>query len=383
LADEAVVTAPAAPEQDRALAAPFGTIGVVLPARETFGLLKSGAVALCARDFAAHSRFRDSITILGSAVCEYPDVRYRRLVDWRRWYLRGRTAYVRAVIRAAEEDGFAVLEIQNRPQFVAALHRGLPGVKLTLHLHNDPQDMEGSRSPAERQALLQRVDAVYCVSAFVLRQFLSGVRDDAGKAIVVYNGVAAGAAAAPKEKVFAFAGRLIRDKGVAELTQAFAIAAPDLPGWRLVIAGEDSAKLFAGRRAPLAQARDALGERLTLLGQVSHADAMALFGRAEIAVVPSIWQEPFGRTAVEAMGQGCAVIATCAGGLAEVVDGAGEIIDARDIPAFAAALRRVALDEPLRRRLQEKARTRAQEVFDIRRVTESLDAARARLLTKR
>ncbi|MGD0640087.1 MAG: glycosyltransferase family 4 protein, partial [Roseiarcus sp.] len=215
------------------------------------------------------------------------------------------------------------------------------------------------------------------------RQFLSGVRDDAGKAIVVYNGVAAGAAAAPKEKVFAFAGRLIRDKGVAELTQAFAIAAPDLPGWRLVIAGEDSAKLFAGRRAPLAQARDALGERLTLLGQVSHADAMALFGRAEIAVVPSIWQEPFGRTAVEAMGQGCAVIATCAGGLAEVVDGAGEIIDARDIPAFAAALRRVALDEPLRRRLQEKARTRAQEVFDIRRVTESLDAARARLLTKR
>ena len=107
---------------------------------------------------------------------------------------------------------------------------------------------------------------------------------------------------------------------------------------------------------------------------------MALFARAEIAVVPSIWQEPFGRTAAEAMGQGCAVLATRAGGLAEVLDDAGEIIDARDIPAFAAALRRVALDEPLRRRLQEKARARAQEVFDIRRVTESLDAARARLL---
>ncbi len=362
---------------------PSGKIGVVLPSRETFGLLKSGAVALCARDFAAYSRFRDSITILGAAVCEYPDVRYRRLVDWRRWWLRTRTAYVRAVVRAAREERFAVLEIQNRPQFVAALRQALPEVKLTLHLHNDPQEMEGSRSPAERQALMRRVDAVYCVSAFVLGQFLFGVRDEAGKAIVVYNGVAAAEPATPKEEIFAFVGRLIRDKGVVELTRAFAIAAPDLPGWRLVIAGEDSAKLFHGRGAPLAREREALAERLTLLGQVSHAEAMGLFARAEIAVAPSIWREPFGRAAVEAMAQGCAVIATRAGGLGEVVDGAGEIVDAGDIPAFAAALRRLASDEALRRRLQEKARARARDVFDIRRVTETLDAARARLLTKR
>ena len=366
-----------------ALGAPTGKIGVVLPARETFGLLKSGAVALCARDFAAYSRFRDQITILGAANCEYPDVRYRRLMDWRRWRLRTRTAYVRAVVRAAREEEFAVIEIQNRPQFVAALRRALPEVKLTLHLHNDPQEMEGSRSAAERRALLRRVDAVCCVSAFVLGRFFSGVRDDAGKAIVVYNGVAAAESATPKEKIFAFVGRLIRDKGVVELTRAFAIAAPDLPGWRLVIAGEDSAKLFHGRGAPLARERDALADRLTLLGQISHAEAMALFARAEIAVAPSIWREPFGRTALEAMGQGCAVIATRAGALEEVVDGVGEIVDAGDIPALAAALRRLASDEALRRRLQEDARARAREVFDIRRVTETLDAVRARLLAER
>ncbi len=378
-----MVIASAAPAQDRAVAALSGKIGVVLPARETFGLLKSGAIALCMRDFALYSRFRDRITIVGAAVCEYPDVRYRRLVDWRRWYLRGRSAYVRAVVRAAAEEGFAVLEIQNRPQFVAALRKGLPEVKLALHLHNDPQGMDGSRRPAERQALLRQVDAVYCVSAFVLRRFLAGVRDDAGKAMVIYNGVAARESATPKERIFAFVGRLIRDKGVAELTRAFAIAAPDLPDWRLVIAGEDSAKLFLGRGAPLARDRDALADRLTLLGQVSHAEAMALFARAEIGVVPSIWQEPFGRTALEAMGQGCAVIATRAGGLAEVVDGAGEIVDARDIPAFAAALRRVASDEPLRRKMQEKALARARDVFDIRRATETLDSARARLFSLR
>ena len=51
--------------------------------------------------------------------------------------------------------------------------------------------------------------------------------------------------------------------------------------------------------------------------------------------------------------------------------------------ANAAALRRLAADEALRRRLQEKARARASEVFDIRRVIEPLDAARARLLAGR
>jgi len=71
---------------DDALVRP-ARIGVVLPPRETFGVRKSGAVALCVRDFARHSRFVDSIDILGAGVCEYPDVRYRRLTGWRRWAL--------------------------------------------------------------------------------------------------------------------------------------------------------------------------------------------------------------------------------------------------------------------------------------------------------
>ena len=357
-----------------------GEIGVVLPLRESFGVKKSGAVALCARDFAAFSRFSDSIAILGAAECEYPEVRYTRLVGWRRWWLRDRTAYVRAVIHAAKARRFAVLEVQNRPQFVAALRKALPGVRLALHLHNDPQTMEGSRRAAERRALIERLDAVYCVSAFVRERFLDGVADEAGKAIVVHNGVATSGPAAAKEPIVAYVGRVIRDKGVVELTRAFALAAPNLPGWRLAIAGADAEKLFVGPRAALARERDALGEKLTLLGQVSHAEAMELFARAEIAAVPSIWREPFGRTAVEAMGRGCALIATREGALAEVVGDAGQFVDARDVAAFAATLGHLAADAALRRVLQARALARAREAFDIRRTTAVLDAARARLL---
>ena len=39
--------------------------------------------------------------------------------------------------------------------------------------------------------------------------------------------------------------------------------------------------------------------------------------KSEIAVVPSRWEEPFGRTALEASSYGCAVIITNVGGLPE------------------------------------------------------------------
>jgi glycosyltransferase involved in cell wall biosynthesis len=360
--------------------APPGKIGVILPSRETFSLLKSGALSLCARDFANYSRFRDVITIVGAAECEYPDVRYRRIVDWRRWWLRGRDAYARAIARVAREERFKILEIWNRPYTAHQLLKRLPGTRLALHLQNDPQEMTGSRSSAERRELLRHLGGVYCCSEYIRAKFLEGVEDPQGKTIVVYNGIASNPAAVPKERIFAFVGRVIPVKGAVELVRAFAQVAQDLPDWRLAIAGEDAEGLLRGPRSPVSAEREALGERLTLMGQVSHAAAMALYARAEIAVVPSLWQEPFARSAIEAMSNGCALIATARGGLAEVADGVGEIVEPADIAGFAATLRRVATDGALRRNMQAAGKAKTREVFDISRVTAKLDEARARLL---
>ena len=357
-----------------------GKIGVILPSRETFTLQKSGALSLCSRDFANYSRFRDSITIVGAGECEYPDVRYRRLVDWRRWLTRGRDAYASAVVRVAKEEDFKVLEIQNRPYTVGRVRKRLPGAQLALHLQNDPQEMTGSRTAAERRELLRNLGAVYCCSEYIRGKFLEGVDDPSGKTIVVYNGVASAPVAAPKERIFAFVGRVIPVKGAVELVKAFALAAPHLPDWRLAIAGDDPQGLLNGSRSAIAAEREALGERLLLMGQVSHAAAMALYARAEIAVVPSLWQEPFARSAIEAMSNGCALIATARGGLAEVAAGVGEIVEPADAAAFAAALRRLATDDALRRRMQAAGTAKTRDVFDIRRVTATLDEARARLL---
>lgn len=349
----------------------------MLPSRETFSIRKSGALALCARDFAHFSRFRDEIIIVGAGACEYPDVCYLRIENWRRWWRRGRTAYADAVARAGRERGWRLIEIFNRPPAIAMTRARLPDVKLALHLENDPQTMDGARTSGERIRLLRHLDAVYCCSQFVRDKFLEGVGDETGKAVVVYNGIDTEVVPMRKEPIVAFVGRIVPVKGVVELVRAFALAAPDMPGWRLVIAGDDPEGLLDG---VVARHRAALEGKLMLLGQVSHADAMTLYARAEIAVTPSLWEEPFGRSAVEAMSRGCALISTARGGLAEVVAGAGEIVEPEDCDSFAAALRRVAGNADGRRELQRRALDRARNVFDIRTVTKSLDEVRARLL---
>ncbi len=339
-----------------------GRIGVVLPSRESFTLRKSGAVALCARDFQRFSRHAGRIDIIGAGPCEYADVPYRRLEGWRRWWRRERWAYADAVAQAAAD--YALLEVQNRPYMMTRLRRRTKA-KLALHLHNDPQTMDGARTRAERAGLLAACDAIYCVSDFIRGRFLEGLGED-GRVVTILNGAPLPDVQTPKEKIVAFTGRVSAIKGTAELIAAFRAARPE--GWRLVVAGGDPEGLARG------------GEGVELLGQVSHAQAISLLARAEVAVVPSLWDDPCPRAAIEALAQGCALLTSRRGGLPEIGGEAALYIDPADAGAFAEALRRLCADDGLRRDLQARALARARAQFEIGAATARLDAARMRLL---
>ena len=107
---------------------------------------------------------------------------------------------------------------------------------------------------------------------------------------------------------------------------------------------------------------------------------MALLASAEIAAVPSMWEEPFGRAAVEAMAQGAALIASRRGALPEIAGDAALYVEPGDVAGFAATLRGLAQDVELRRRLQAAGRARAADLFEIGAATGRLDALRSRLL---
>lgn len=115
-----------------------------------------------------------------------------------------------------------------------------------------------------------------------------------------------------------FLGRIERRKGVEALGQALAAAlAHDTELHAVLIGndpGEDGGAVMAGLQRALAPVVD----RVHILGELPRQDALAVVARAELALVPSLW-ESFGYVCVEAMALGVPVIASDTGGLAEIV----------------------------------------------------------------
>jgi D-inositol-3-phosphate glycosyltransferase len=170
-----------------------------------------------------------------------------------------------------------------------------------------------------------------------------------------------------------YAGRLERLKGADTLLEAVAELArrPGFDDVHTLLAGADSgdgqrqAGHPAGERGRLEElaARLGVGDRVTFLGAVSHADLADLYAVADVCVVPS-HTESFGLVALEAQASGTPVIAAAVGGLLDIVeDGAtGWLVESRAPHDYAERLAQVLGDDRLRRRMGDRARDRAAQL---------------------
>jgi glycosyltransferase involved in cell wall biosynthesis len=139
----------------------------------------------------------------------------------------------------------------------------------------------------------------------------------------------------------------------------------DRPRWSCWMAGG------AQRPHELAHVAEmrALAERLGVGGRVrwlgERADVPRLLAAADLLCQPNLGPEPFGITYVEAMYAGLPVVAAATGGALEIVtDATGVLVPAGDAPSLANALRTLASDAALRRRLGEAGPARARELCD-------------------
>lgn len=152
-----------------------------------------------------------------------------------------------------------------------------------------------------------------------------------------------------------YVGRLVAEKGVADLIAALALL-PD--HCHLLIVGDGV------ERAALQQAAQAAGvaARVTFQAGVPSAAMPEIYHRCDVLVVPSRttsgWKEQFGRVIIEAMSCGIPVIGTSSGEIPRVIDDAGVIV-AEGAPAeLAAALQRLAATPALAAELAQRGRAR-------------------------
>ena len=192
------------------------------------------------------------------------------------------------------------------------------------------------RSRAMYAEVMDRADAVLCVSEKLRNELLAAFPGHAGKIQVVPNAVEIAAMPVRPNPVdqlhkWIYIGKVAAAKGVGELVEAFAIAVKDEPELRLTILGS----------GPLVEPLRARAAELDLSGRITFHDAVPPqrvfeFLHAHDLLVHPSKSETFGMTTVEAVGSGMPVLVTRCGGPEETLAGldgvAGMLIDVSEDP---------------------------------------------------
>lgn len=348
-------------------------VATVLPPREAFAPGAAGAIALLAHRLARHPGPFTPRVIAPPHSAPFADVPFAAArASWLPAPLARR--YAGGVARLLRRDPPALVEVHNRPDVAGFLARAFPAIPVMLFLHNDPRGMRHARTPAARAALSARLAAVVAVSGHIAALWGPEAR-------VLPNCIDLAAIPdAPREKLILFAGRVVADKGADAFVAACALALPGLPGWRAEMIGADRFGPDSPETPWIAALRPrAAAAGVVLRGYLPHDAVLAAMARAAIAVVPSRWPEPFGLTALEAMGAGAALLYAPRGGLPEVAGEAGVPIDPDAPQTIAAAIAALAADPAGRDALAAAGIARAR-LFDTTAIAPRLDALRMDVL---
>jgi glycosyltransferase involved in cell wall biosynthesis len=185
---------------------------------------------------------------------------------------------------------------------------------------------------------------------------------------------------ASDEIVVGVVGRLVWEKGYAEIFEATRLLRTRVPKARFVIAGPaEPGKADAVPSTAVAQAER---DGVVFLGY--RADVDDLYAALDVYVLAS-YREGFPRSAMEAAAMGVPIVATNIRGCRQVVDHGltGLLVPPKDAGALAGAIERLARQSELRASMSRAAIVKAQEEFDERRVIDFTLALYARLLKER
>jgi len=150
-------------------------------------------------------------------------------------------------------------------------------------------------------------------------------------------------------------------KGLAYLLEAVAKLRTEAPHAHLVVIGRMRPQ-DPGRRIA---AELGIEDAVTFTGNISYEEMLHLYGQAEIAVVPSLY-EGFSLPAIQAMSAGLPLVCTRAGAVPEVAGTDGEtalIVQPGDAAALAGAIKTLLESPELRTKLSTNARARVLDKF--------------------
>ena len=286
-------------------------IATLLPYKENYTISKAQAAAIWVCDFFRYSKFRNENIIFGNTKSkDYLTKNYINIpLKKKNKFTSLTNEYCNNFIKLTNKFDFDLIEIHNRPLVFIYLKKKLNN-KFILYFHNDPLTMKGSKSISERLYLLDNVSKIIFVSKWVQKRFFLNLDEKLiNKTDVVYPSIHKDKNLIKKQKNIVFIGKLNVSKGYDIYKDAIIKILDEFKDWKAFSIGDES------RERPHISHKNHKE-----LGFLKHKDVLKFLKRCEIAVVPSRWEEPFGRTALESSSRSCATIISNKGGLPETTD---------------------------------------------------------------
>lgn len=246
--------------------------------------------------------------------------------------------YFERVLWIIKRRRYDVIIVENRPGYALKL-TGETTAKLVLHQENDYLN---NQTP-HNQKIYDAYDLIINTSSYISKR-VTTINPNDSKCKTVLNGIDTKSffSAKPfsrqllgldeKDFIIVYSGRLTKEKGILELIQA--IRQLNNANIKLLVIGADA--YGANQRTTkfiqnLQDEAHIIQERVKFTGYIDYQEVASYLKMADIAVVPSMWEEPFGLTIVEAMAAGLPLITTRSGGIPEICEGVATIIERDNI----------------------------------------------------
>ena len=285
-------------------------ISILLPYKENFSVKYAGAVSLFVKDTSLNSKYKNSIYVYGNMSYSKPFLKNYVNIKLKKKLLQSNSRnYVAKFLEKEKTNNSDIIEIHNRPNYIRYLEN-IKNKKIILYFHNDPLTMNGSKSISDRLYLLNNIDQILFNSQWSQKRFFIGIDNEdllKQKTSICYQSTSkVKIDFSKKKKIISFIGKLNKAKGYDLFGQAIIKILDKYPEWKSIVIGDEPREKISFKH-----------KNLNVVGFASHEFVLKTLKSVSISIVCSRWDEPFGRTSLEAASRGSAVIISNKGGLPE------------------------------------------------------------------
>jgi len=321
-------------------------IATILPYKENYTFSQASAASLWVSEFFKNSKFKKDNYIFGyTNGLDYLTNNYINIdINTIKSKFSSKTnLYCEKISKIISKKKFDIIEIHNRPLILKKLKLLLYEANFIFYFHNDPLSMNGSKSVSERLFILNNTKKIIFVSKWTQNRFFLDIDPKLkNKTDVVYPSISKPKKNSQKKKEIYFVGRLNESKGYDLFRDTIGKILDKHPKWKAFSIGDEKRRsLYINHKNHFE------------LGFLKHHEVISRLKNAEIVVIPSKWEEPFGRTALEAAGNGCATITSNKGGLPETSDH-HYLLQKLDANNLYRALSKLITNVSLRKKIQKK-----------------------------